>query len=496
MRKRASEALLILLCTGCSQSQPPTMPSAATTSGQSTATGAPAPAPPPALSPSSVENKATAPIPDVGRIETVPVRAEGRGSFPAEAVDEAIKAAILQVNGKTIDLSSEQFRSSVAVAIGRDQIALQSGGFAQLVSEHSRGAVTNFKIVSLAKSKLEGVYVATIEANIARFRGPEDSRKLKVVIAPLRSSSSAYQIGNDSVSAVQVAEQLHQQIINQLTQTGRFVVIDRDFAPDVANELDLISSGQAPVGEFAKIGQSLSADLVWVGRIDSLGFQRRAQKLPTSDRQLVSYSGGARMSDRLINVATRQILLSDSVTASIPPIPPTTFEPAVDTQETLTALERSVAAQVVPAMVLRMYPIAVVSRTGDSVVLSQGGPIVREHASYEVVLMGEEMKDPQTGQDLGRAEEPCCVVDVTRVTATMSYGTLRNLSINLEHIIPGGLQLRHEVLAPESEKRSSTEGGTRPQTSSLPTASRKESRPLQPAAEASDAAQKPVDKGW
>lgn len=487
MRKRASVSLLISICTVCSQSQPPVT------------AGTPATVAPSVLSAPSAEKKATAPIPDVGRIEIVPVRADGRGSFPGEAVDEAIKAAILQVNGKTVDLSSEQFRASVAVAIGRDQIALQSGGFAQLVSEHSRGAVTNFKIVSLAKSEAAGQYVTTIEANIARFHAPEDSHKLKVVIAPLRSRSSAYQIGNDSVPALQVAEQLRQQIINQLTQTGRFVVLDRDFAPDVANELELISSGQAPVSEFAKIGQTLSADLVWVGQIDSLGYQRRAQKLTTSDRQLVSYSGGATVSERLINVATRQVLLSDSVTAAVPAIAPTTFEPIVNTQETLSHLELGVTAQVVPAMVMHMFPVTVVSRQGGSVVLSQGGGIVREHASYQVVLMGDEMKDPQTGENLGRTEEPCCVVEVDRVTATMSYGTLRNVAVNLDHILPGGLELRHEVVGSGSGSKldeSPADAGTRSRTSSPPAASREQPSPLQPAAEPSDAAQKPVDKRW
>src|SRR5258707_14247223 len=104
MWKRASVSLLMLICTACSQSQPPVTG------------GTPATASPLVLSAPSAEKKAAAPIPDVGRIETVPVRADGRGSFPAEAVDEAIKDAIMQVNGKAIDLSSEQFCASVAAS--------------------------------------------------------------------------------------------------------------------------------------------------------------------------------------------------------------------------------------------------------------------------------------------------------------------------------------------------------------------------------------------
>jgi hypothetical protein len=202
----------------------------------------------------------------------------------------------------------------------------------------------------------------------------------------------------------------------------------------------------------------------------------------------------------LINVATRQILLSDSVTVSIPSIAPTTFESIINTQETLTHLVSGATAQVVPSIVMRMFPITVVSRNGGSVVLNQGGEIVREHASYQVVLMGDEIKDPQTGQSLGRTEEPCCVVAVDRVTATMSYGTLRNVEVNLDHVLPGGLQLRKEVLASGGSSKldePSTGAGPRSQTNAPSAASRVQPSALQPAAEPSDASQKAAaEKSW
>jgi len=60
--------------------------------------------------------------------------------------------------------------------------------------------------------------------------------------------------------------------------------------------------------------------------------------------------------------------------------------------------------------------------------------------------MGEEMKDPQTGQSLGRVEQPCCIVDVDHVTPTMSYGTIHDVAANLDQVAPGGLQLRQTVM--------------------------------------------------
>jgi curli biogenesis system outer membrane secretion channel CsgG len=77
-------------------------------------------------------------------------------------------------------------------------------------------------------------------------------------------------------------------------QTGRFAVLDRDFGPAIEQELEMISGGQAPSAELAKLSQAASADLVWSARINSFAYNRHARQLRTSDRELVSYSGDGR----------------------------------------------------------------------------------------------------------------------------------------------------------------------------------------------------------
>jgi hypothetical protein len=52
------------------------------------------------------------------------------------------------------------------------------------------------------------------------------------------------------------------------------------------------------------------------------------------------------------------------------------------------------------------------------------------------------MKDPQTGESLGRVETPCCEVVVDRVTPKMSYGHLENVQGSLDGASAGALQIR------------------------------------------------------
>jgi hypothetical protein len=61
-----------------------------------------------------------------------------------------------------------------------------------------------------------------------------------------------------------------------------------------------------------------------------------------------------------------------------------------------------------------------------------------------VISLGEELKDPQTGQSLGRVESPIGMVTVTRTTDRIAFGTFRG-SFNPATFKPGLLELRGQM---------------------------------------------------
>src|SRR5258708_10833347 len=91
-------------------------------------------------------------------------------------------------------------------------------------------------------------------------------------------------MGDRSVSAAEVGATLRQRISDALVQTGRFAVLDREFSPEIEQELAIIATGQAPSAELAKLSQAASADLVWSARVSSFAYNRHARQLKTSDR--------------------------------------------------------------------------------------------------------------------------------------------------------------------------------------------------------------------
>ena len=389
---------------------------------------------------------AAAPMPDVGRLEVVKVTTSGFGGSASEAVAEAIKLAILQVNGASVQMSTLSVKYGLDVTLGQDSASLRAQSFTDAVRTRSGGVIQNFRVVSLEEpSDKKARFKATIEAGIAKFTAPQDLQKIKLVIAPLHVDGATIAVGDTTLPASSLAETLHQHLVDALVNTGRFAVLDRDFGPEIQQELDMVASGNAPSAETAKLGQAVSADVVLSVHVTSFAYERHARALRTSDRELVSYSGGWAVSQKLVNVATRQLMISDTLRGQAPSTAPTTLGRPVDSTKVLDDMTNDLAGQVVTAVLRKTFPITVVSRDGTNVVLSQGGQALREGARYMVVSMGKELKDPQTGQSLGMAESPCCELAVDRVTPNLSYGHLEKVVGSLDALPVGGLQLRAEV---------------------------------------------------
>jgi curli biogenesis system outer membrane secretion channel CsgG len=405
----------------------------------------------------------SAPMPDAGGIEHVSVSTQGIGATPDAAVQEALRLAVMEVNGESIDAGSVAVKFGLDVASGQTEESLRGSAFAEAIAARSKGTVSNFKLVSLVEPSAAGQpYKANIEASIAKFTAPADSKKLKIVLSPIRFSTNEFDVGGTAVPAAKIAGEVRQRLIDALTATGRFSVLDRDFGPEVQSELDLVATGQTPSDQMAKLSQTVSADIVWVGTLNDFSYHRNARHLEMAGRDLVSYSGGWSVSQRILNVSTRQIMLSDTLEDELAPTEPTTMDRGVDGAALAAKMESEVVDRTVSAILLRTFPLVVISKDGTNVVLSQGGQAVKAGSSYSVVSLGKELKDPQTGESLGYTETPCCEVVVDRVSDKLAYGHLENVKIDLASIDPVALQVREEI---QTKALGSAAATTAPQSS-------------------------------
>jgi curli biogenesis system outer membrane secretion channel CsgG len=392
------------------------------------------------------ETNISAPVPDVGKLGTETTTAQGFGASAGEAVAEAMKLALLHVNGASVQSSTVSAKYGLDVTLNQDSASLRANSFADVVATRSGGVIQNLKVLELKEpSATNKQFAAKIEAKIAKFTPSADMNKIKVVIGKIQFDRATIPMGDRQLDARDVASVLKQRISDALVQTGRFAILDREESSDIDAELDMIRSGDAPSAEQAKLSQAATADIIWSAKISSLGYNRHARRLNTSDRELVSYSGGWAMTEKLVNIATRQVMGSSALQGSAPSTEPTTLSRGVDSDRIYQDMTNDIAAQVVASVLNRTFPITVVSREGTGVVLSQGGKALKEGGRYQVWTMGKEIKDPQTGQSLGRMESKCCEVVVARVTPNLSYGHLENVTAALDTLPHAALQVREAL---------------------------------------------------
>lgn len=397
---------------------------------------------------------------------------------------------------------SANVNQSAAVKAGADS-ANASGSYSGSANYSEKAQVDVKRGASSHESdvhykKLRSYWKVRLRVDVAQYRAPDEQGRPKIVIAMPKTMSPRFAVGDGQVPSDEVARAVRAQLSDILTQTKRFIVLDREFGAELQAEVEHISSGNVRIQDSARIGQQLATDLILIPTVERFEYPRTVQKLRVSDRELVSYSGGGRINLRLLNASTGQVVMSSSFDHKLASADPSTMPRLIDGKSMSGEMMNSLATQIGAAIVTEIFPVTVVSMNGDQVVLSQGGDVLKIGQRWQAVFLGEELKDPQTGRSLGRNEQPIGTVHVDRVSNQTSYGTLEDGALQ-QPFQAGSIQLK-QLLA----SRKSPETMSSNTVSVAPTTERKvraESPPKEPKRSESpneqEVAPKPADeKNW
>ncbi|MGV8961039.1 MAG: CsgG/HfaB family protein [Stenotrophomonas sp.] len=307
-----------------------------------------------------------------------------------------------------------------------------------------RGATSYESDVS--RRSLRSYWKVRIKADIAKYRAPDEQGRPKIVVSLPQVRSGTYAVGDGRVDSDEVARAIRARLSDTLTQTKRFIVLDREFGDEMQAEIDHINSGNVRLQDTARLGQQLATDLILIPSIERFEYPRSVRQLRMSDRQVSSYSGGGRITLRLVNAATGEVVMSDSFDHQLASTGPSTLPRVVDGKGMAAAMMDSLSGQIGSAIITEIFPVSVVSMSGDQVVLSQGGDSLQTGQRWQAVFLGEALKDPQTGRSLGRNETPCCTIRIDRVAAQTSYGTIEGgADLGGAEFRAGSIELRQKA---------------------------------------------------
>lgn len=424
-----------------------------------------------------------------------------------DKVDEEAVARVRASDGGYSYTASSSSDASVQVRASGQASAQDAGGSAQ-ASRSFDGSATSRESATVdarrgpssyasdsSYRKMRSYWKVRVRAEVAQYRAPDDQGRPKIVVALPRTQATSYPIGDAQVASAEVAQAVRSRLSDILTRTQRFTVLDRELGAELQAEVDHIQSGNVRVQDAARVGQQLAADLLLVPTIERFEYPRQVQKLRMSDRELVSYSGGGRVTLRLLNAATGQVIMSDSFEHKLADADPSTMPRNIDGRGMAAQMMDALSGQIGTAIVTEIFPVTVVSLDGQQVVLSQGGDALRVGERWQAVALGHELKDPQTGRSLGRDEMPVGTIRIERVASRMSYGAFEDSAPSLATAFkPGDIQLRHRL-------GSRAEAAPRPAAAAVAPAVRPAVRataePLaEPAPVKAPAARKDDDKNW
>ncbi|MBJ6984203.1 hypothetical protein JGR68_06225 [Luteimonas sp. MC1750] len=326
----------------------------------------------------------------------------------------------------------------------------------------------------VTQRRMRSYWKVRLRADIAQFRAPEEGGRPKIVVAQPRVMASSYAVGDSRVASEEVARAIRGRLSDTLAQTKRFIVLDREFGDEMQAEIDHINSGDVRQIDTARLGQQLATDLILIPTIERFEYPRATRQLRMSDRQVTSYSGGGRITLRLLNAATGEVVMSDSFDHALASTGPSTLPRVVDGKGMAATMMDALSGRIGTAVVTGIFPVSVVALDGDQVVLSQGGDMLQTGQRYEAVALGDELRDPQTGRSLGRMERSCCVIRIDRVSSQTSYGTIEGEVPAMGRFKPGAIELRQAIAgvpasaAANADRASGSGGGAKEAGASTP----------------------------
>jgi curli biogenesis system outer membrane secretion channel CsgG len=269
-------------------------------------------------------------------------------------------------------------------------------------------------------------YEVTLQVSVYDYAARGQTGRVKIALMPAKTQQSSYGFLNQTISRETLSSLFSQRLVSGLTQTNKFAVLDRESIDDFVREKDMLFSFDAPLGEQAKLAETIGADYLLVGTITQAEIQRIDRFLKAANYTTRKFKARFNFDYRLIDSATKQVVLASNEQKYLEDEQVRSLADEQNPAEWNSAQVRDafislVANDIVAAIIDRVYPIRVAAVQGDGqIVLNQGGQRMKNGMLLDVFTMGKEIFDNDTGESLGRIESQVAAIEIQNVTHTMS----------------------------------------------------------------------------
>lgn len=348
----------------------------------------------------------------VARIEIVEVNAEGMGLTLGDAILDGLQSAVSMVNGVEVASQSRLAMATVSTETNQDESYTAASAFSKDITTATKGVVDGYDVLSSERvSSLGNNYVVQLAVRISKLKQSKQLNRLRMAVSGLYVDDNV----SDQRAANATALAIQNAVVDYLTQTRRFAMIDRNNLADTQTELNYIATSGMATRELARLGNKVGTDYLVVMIMRELNTNIYQKKMKTNNRIKESKQVVGEISVRILDVATSQIKFSDTI--------------VIRGEQDYRTLAKDGGRVIGQTIQNAIYPARIVAIDGDAVTIGQGGKTFVRNEIYELVQLGERMIDPYTKESLGFQEIPVGKIKIERVQSKQSTGRIIEIEV-------------------------------------------------------------------
>ena len=236
----------------------------------------------------------------------------------------------------------------------------------------------------------------------------------------------------------------------------RFDVLTRSHNAVFEQEKLFITGPDASRVEVARLSGASGADYVLIIDLQDLEVQNNIREvIKMSDEVIVSSKVSGTLRLRIMEFTSRKIKWVGTQAFA------ETLKGRTQITSDVLAKNLSTAARkLVSGMVETIFPIRVVRRDGNMLVLNRGEGSIDQGEQLSVFVLGEDLRDPQSGESLGRMETHVAtgtVIEVKPKYAILRLTSALSAADSAELLVRS--QLSKETTPAPNRKRDATAEG-------------------------------------
>ena len=377
------------------------------------------------------------------KIGSAVVEAKGIGKTREAAINAALVEAVSKVHGVTIEskvvpsdfVSIETIStpdgiiSKILAFFGLSDLLGQgeeasSGDVEksrQILFTSTAGMVQGYDVIS-EESSSDGVEIV-LSVRVAEYKESAIAKRKRIATLPFR-------VSQDSAVEFEFVEFLGTEVIDFLTQTQRFAILDRDYLAEKETEFDFIAQDNVKVEEKARLANTLGTDYILTGTVISINKKTEVKEVPYTNRVTESTTISSSLSWRLIEVATGQVILSDTTDFESRSGKGSANSKDDFSQDKWLRIPAAVMGERIAREIMDfVYPLMPIAYKNGRLTIPQGGETVQTGQEYTLIQQGDMIFDPYTKEAVGREELGVGTVKIIQVAPKISYAEIVKSSL-------------------------------------------------------------------